>query len=130
MPAKRRALTDEQKLELREAFDLFDSEQTGRIDYHELKVHRRWKRTLSMVTDVACAHYETSAAVLAGGDALPRIRRQEGASCPPPRSPTSRSHCCGTETLRGPPSYHALAAVSVPPPPAPCIPRCRLRCCS
>ena len=35
---KRRELTDEQKLELREAFDLFDSEQSGRIDYHELKV--------------------------------------------------------------------------------------------
>uniref|UniRef100_A0A7S3F5E0 EF-hand domain-containing protein n=1 Tax=Haptolina ericina TaxID=156174 RepID=A0A7S3F5E0_9EUKA len=38
---KRRELTDEQKLELREAFDLFDSEQSGRIDYHELKVAMR-----------------------------------------------------------------------------------------
>ena len=37
-PVKRRELTDEQKQELREAFDLFDSEQSGRIDYHELKV--------------------------------------------------------------------------------------------
>ena len=37
-PYKVRELTDEQKKELREAFDLFDSEQSGRIDYHELKV--------------------------------------------------------------------------------------------
>ena len=35
---KRRELSDEQQQELREAFDLFDSEQTGQIDYHELKV--------------------------------------------------------------------------------------------
>lgn len=40
-PVKRRELTDEQKQELREAFDLFDSEQSGRIDYHELKVCMR-----------------------------------------------------------------------------------------
>ena len=51
-PAKRRGLTDEQKLELREAFDLFDSEQTGRIDYHELKVHCRWKRTFPVATNM------------------------------------------------------------------------------
>uniref|UniRef100_A0A7S2GC78 EF-hand domain-containing protein n=1 Tax=Haptolina brevifila TaxID=156173 RepID=A0A7S2GC78_9EUKA len=37
----RRALSDEQKQELREAFDLFDTEQTGQIDYHELKVAMR-----------------------------------------------------------------------------------------
>ena len=36
--AARRALTNEQKAELREAFELFDTEQTGQIDYHELKV--------------------------------------------------------------------------------------------
>ena len=33
--AARKALTDDQKQELREAFDLFDTEQTGQIDYHE-----------------------------------------------------------------------------------------------
>ena len=36
--APRKELSDDQKQEIREAFDLFDSEKTGRIDYHELKV--------------------------------------------------------------------------------------------
>ena len=36
---KRRELTSEQKEELREAFDLFDSDKDGVIDYHELKVY-------------------------------------------------------------------------------------------
>ena len=31
-------LTEEQKQEIREAFDLFDTDKTGSIDYHELKV--------------------------------------------------------------------------------------------
>lgn len=35
---KKRELTVEQKEELREAFDLFDSDKDGVIDYHELKV--------------------------------------------------------------------------------------------
>ena len=39
--APRKALTEEQKQELREAFDLFDTERTGQIDYHELKVAMR-----------------------------------------------------------------------------------------
>ena len=39
--AARKALTEEQKSELREAFDLFDTERTGQIDYHELKVAMR-----------------------------------------------------------------------------------------
>ena len=38
---KRKELTDEQKTEIREAFDLFDLEQTGNIDYHQLKVAMR-----------------------------------------------------------------------------------------
>ena len=43
-PPKRRArqeLSDEQKQEIREAFDLFDTNKTGTIDYHELKVAMR-----------------------------------------------------------------------------------------
>eukprot|EP01050_Picozoa_sp_SAG11_P007855 SAG11_NODE_666_length_7841_cov_24.388272_9_plen_153_part_00 len=39
--ARRRArveLTEEQKQEIREAFDLFDTDKSGSIDYHELKV--------------------------------------------------------------------------------------------
>jgi len=31
-------LTDEQKQEIKEAFDLFDTDKSGTIDYHELKV--------------------------------------------------------------------------------------------
>lgn len=34
-------LTDEQKHEIREAFDLFDTDKSGSIDYHELKVAMR-----------------------------------------------------------------------------------------
>eukprot|EP00920_Eleutheroschizon_duboscqi_P026504 GHVT01065207.1.p1 GENE.GHVT01065207.1~~GHVT01065207.1.p1 ORF type:complete len:164 (+),score=45.83 GHVT01065207.1:301-792(+) len=37
----RTELSEEQKLELKEAFDLFDQEKTGSIDYHELKVSMR-----------------------------------------------------------------------------------------
>ena len=31
-------LSDEQRQEMKEAFDLFDTEKSGRIDYHQLKV--------------------------------------------------------------------------------------------
>lgn len=34
-------VTEEQKQEIKEAFDLFDTEKTGTIDYHELKVAMR-----------------------------------------------------------------------------------------
>eukprot|EP01029_Cantina_marsupialis_P027715 TRINITY_DN773235_c0_g1_i1.p1 TRINITY_DN773235_c0_g1~~TRINITY_DN773235_c0_g1_i1.p1 ORF type:complete len:187 (-),score=48.96 TRINITY_DN773235_c0_g1_i1:181-702(-) len=34
-------LSDDQKTEIREAFDLFDSNKSGTIDYHELKVAMR-----------------------------------------------------------------------------------------
>ncbi len=34
-------LTEEQKQEVREAFDLFDTDKSGSIDYHELKVAMR-----------------------------------------------------------------------------------------
>ena len=37
----RKPLSDEQKAELKEAFDLFDTEKQGRIDSHELKVRAR-----------------------------------------------------------------------------------------
>lgn len=35
---KRRELGEEQKQEIREAFDLFDTDKDKAIDYHELKV--------------------------------------------------------------------------------------------
>eukprot|EP00128_Syssomonas_multiformis_P011780 Colp12_sorted_trinity150504_noHs@33310 len=38
---KRPELTEEQKQEIREAFELFDSDKDGAIDYHELKVAMR-----------------------------------------------------------------------------------------
>ncbi|GIQ87054.1 hypothetical protein KIPB_009019, partial [Kipferlia bialata] len=34
---RRQDLSEEQKHEIREAFDIFDSDKSGRIDYHELK---------------------------------------------------------------------------------------------
>ncbi|PHJ18760.1 centrin, partial [Cystoisospora suis] len=37
----RQELREEQKLEVKEAFDLFDTDKTGKIDYHELKVAMR-----------------------------------------------------------------------------------------
>lgn len=37
-PNKRRELTEEQKHEVKEAFDLFDTDKDRQIDYHELKV--------------------------------------------------------------------------------------------
>jgi len=36
-----RQLTDEQKQEIKEAFELFDTDKDGAIDYHELKVAMR-----------------------------------------------------------------------------------------
>lgn len=36
---KRRALTEEQKHEIKEAFELFDTDKDKEIDYHELKVN-------------------------------------------------------------------------------------------
>ena len=38
---QRMELSDEQKQEIREAFELFDTDKTGTIDYHELKVCMR-----------------------------------------------------------------------------------------
>lgn len=38
---QRTELTEEQKQEIKEAFDLFDTDKTGTIDYHELKVAMR-----------------------------------------------------------------------------------------
>lgn len=34
-------LSEDQKQEIKEAFDLFDTERSGSIDYHELKVIMR-----------------------------------------------------------------------------------------
>jgi len=39
--APKNDLSDDQKLELREAFELFDADKTGTIDLHELKVLMR-----------------------------------------------------------------------------------------
>ena len=38
---QRQELSDEQKQEIKEAFELFDTDKTGTIDYHELKVCMR-----------------------------------------------------------------------------------------
>ena len=39
---KRRELSDEQKQEIKEAFELFDTDKDNAIDYHELKVSLRF----------------------------------------------------------------------------------------
>ena len=38
---RRQELSDEQRQEIKEAFELFDTDKTGTIDYHELKVAMR-----------------------------------------------------------------------------------------
>ena len=38
---KRRELTDEQRQEIKEAFELFDQDRDGALDHHELKVAMR-----------------------------------------------------------------------------------------
>jgi centrin-3 len=38
---QRPELNDDQKTEIREAFDLFDTDKDGLLDYHELKVSMR-----------------------------------------------------------------------------------------
>ena len=37
---KKRELSEEQKQEIREAFELFDTDKDRAIDYHELKVNK------------------------------------------------------------------------------------------
>ena len=39
--SKRRELAEEQKQEIKEAFELFDTDKDSAIDYHELKVAMR-----------------------------------------------------------------------------------------
>ncbi len=39
--ADRPQLSEDQKQEIKEAFELFDTERCGSLDYHELKVRRR-----------------------------------------------------------------------------------------
>ena len=39
--AQGRGLSDDQRAEIKEAFELFDSDKDGTIDYHELKVAMR-----------------------------------------------------------------------------------------
>ena len=41
---KRRELTEEQKHEIKEAFELFDTDKDKEIDYHELKVNTEHSR--------------------------------------------------------------------------------------
>ena len=36
---RRQELSDEQRQEIKEAFELFDTDKTGTIDYHELDLH-------------------------------------------------------------------------------------------
>lgn len=46
VPTRRRPLrtelTDEQKAEIREAFEIFDMDKDGALDFHEFKVRPDW----------------------------------------------------------------------------------------
>lgn len=48
--APRIELTEEQKTEIREAFDLFDTDGTGTIDAKELKVEWVWHVINQLIT--------------------------------------------------------------------------------
>jgi hypothetical protein len=45
---KKASLSEEQKQEIREAFDLFDTDKSGFIDYHELKVRANFAYLFSL----------------------------------------------------------------------------------
>ena len=47
---KRRELGEEQKQEIKEAFDLFDTDKDRAIDYHELKVIFWFKNFIALQT--------------------------------------------------------------------------------
>lgn len=46
---KRRELTEEQKDEIKEAFELFDTDKDKEIDYHELKVKISFQKWLFII---------------------------------------------------------------------------------
>lgn len=46
---KRRELTEEQKDEIKEAFELFDTDKDKEIDYHELKVKISFQKRLFII---------------------------------------------------------------------------------
>lgn len=68
---QRPELTDEQKQEIKEAFDLFDTDKSGSIDYHELKVEfcTCWLMLLLLVGLVSCAWGWCCSFVSGAGDA-------------------------------------------------------------
>ena len=49
---KRRELNEEQKQEIREAFELFDTDKDQLIDYHELKVFYSGQTALKLRCEV------------------------------------------------------------------------------
>jgi hypothetical protein len=54
---KRRELGEEQKQEIREAFDLFDTDKDKAIDYHELKVRMRFNSPKQSSCCKQCCQY-------------------------------------------------------------------------
>lgn len=51
---KRRELTEDQKHEIKEAFELFDTDKDKEIDYHELKVSNATTWALVFMLGVSC----------------------------------------------------------------------------
>ncbi len=52
---KRRELTEDQKHEIKEAFELFDTDKDKEIDYHELKVSNEGKQAVLQAAAVKFA---------------------------------------------------------------------------
>lgn len=55
-PQNRARITEQQRQEVKEAFDLFDTDRTGHIDYHELKVSLRFM--LYILLRSPCEHLD------------------------------------------------------------------------
>ena len=51
---RKRDLTDEERQEIREAFELFDTDKDGALDYHEFKVCRSPAYSASLTRHVVC----------------------------------------------------------------------------
>lgn len=69
-------LSEDQRAEIKEAFDLFDTDRSGSIDYHELKVRPK-AGVLSRVRRRGCLRCRSACPRLhmPGGDVVAALRR-------------------------------------------------------
>ena len=110
--AKKPGLTEEQIEEIREAFNLFDTDHSGSIDYRELKAAMR-----ALGFEVK---KEELRKMCAGA---PRVSRARTPRAPPRRAHRSRPtprHCC-TATVHLPPPKFDVACLPLPPSGSPTL---------